>query len=103
MDRIRARLVSVLQHPAHGSAIRDDLRQGLPALPEWMQTIVRDLLRRTDGTGQLQGKPKAAKPRKNAVSKKVGQPNHRQDDNDDQQNEQHQANDDRSAHFRGLR
>jgi hypothetical protein len=45
-----------LQDPAHGVAIRDDLRKGLPALPEWMQTVVRDLRRRTDGAGQLQGK-----------------------------------------------
>jgi hypothetical protein len=103
LDRIRARLVSVLEDPAHGSAIRDDLRQGLPALPEWMQTIVRDLLRRTDGTGHLQGERKAVKPRNNAVRKKVGRPNHRQDDHDEQQNEQHQADDDRSPHLRGLR
>jgi len=103
LDRIRARLVSVLEDPAHGSAIRDDLRQGLPVLPEWMQTIVRDLLRRTDGTGQLQGERKAGKPRNNAVRKKVGQPNHRQDDHDEQQNEQHQADDDRSPHLRGMR
>jgi hypothetical protein len=107
MDRIRARLISVLQDPAHGSAIRDDLRQGLPALPEWMQTILRDLLRRTDGAGQPQGEPKAAKPRKNAVSEKVRQPNHQhhpQDSHDDQHDEQqHQAHDDRSAHPKGLR
>jgi hypothetical protein len=55
MDRIRARLVSVLQDPAQGVTIRDDLRQGLSTLPEWMQTIVRDLLRRTDGAGSPQG------------------------------------------------
>jgi hypothetical protein len=107
MDRIRARLVSVLQDPAHGSAIRDDLRQGLSALPEWMQTIVRDLLRRTDGAGQLQGKPKAAKRGKNVVSEKDQQPNHQRDDHDgqhdDHHDDQHQAHDDRSTHSRGLR
>jgi hypothetical protein len=74
MDRIRARLVSVLQDPVHGSAIRDDLRQGLSALPEWMQNIVRDLLRRTDGAVQPQGKPKAAKRGKNTVGEKDQQP-----------------------------
>jgi hypothetical protein len=72
MDRIRARLVSVLQDPTHGSAIRDDLRQGLSALPEWMQTIVRDLLRRTDGAGQPQGKPKAAKPERIPRARMLG-------------------------------
>jgi hypothetical protein len=83
MDRIRARLVSVLQDPVHGSAIRDDLRQGLSALPEWMQTIVRALLRQTDGAGQPQGKPRAAKPGRNAVGEKDRQPNHQQDDHDE--------------------
>jgi len=104
MDRIRARLVTVLQDPAHGSAIRDDLRQGLSALPEWMQTIVRDLLRRTDGAGQPQGKPRAAKLGKNAGGEKDRQPNHQQDDHDDEHDEQqHQAYDDQSARPRGLR
>jgi hypothetical protein len=109
MDRIRARLISVLQDPTHGSAIRDDLRQGLPALPEWMQTIVRDLLRRTDGAGQPQGKPKAAKPGKNAMGgENARQPDHQQDDHDGQHNDHHdeqqnQAHDDQNARPRGLR
>jgi hypothetical protein len=107
MDRIRARLVSVLQDPVHGSAIRDDLRQGLPALPEWMQTIVRDLLR-TGAADQSQNKPKAAKPRKNAGSMKDRQPNHQQNDHDRQHDDhhddqQHQADNDHKAHPRGLR
>jgi hypothetical protein len=97
MDRIRARLISVLQDPDHGAAIRDDLRKGLPALPEWMQTIVRDLLRRTDGAGQPQGKAKAAGPGKNAAGDHDGQ----HDDQHDEQ--QHQAHDDEKAHPRGLR
>jgi hypothetical protein len=74
MDRIRARLVSVLQDPAQGVTIRDDLRQGLSTLPEWMQTIVRDLLRRTNGAGLPQGGSKAAKPGNNA-GEKDRQPN----------------------------
>ena len=108
MDRIRARLVSVLQDSVHGSAIRDDLRQGLPALPEWMQTIVRDLLRLTDGAGQPQGKPKAAKRGKNVVSEKDQQPNYQHDDHDGRHDDhdddqQHQAYDDQKGHPRGLR
>src|SRR5260370_34398354 len=47
MDRIRARLVSVLQDPAHGAAIRDDLRAGLPARPADMPTIGRDVRTRS--------------------------------------------------------
>ncbi len=46
--RILRQLTSVLADPQHGRAIRDDLRAGLPVLPEWMQGVVRDLLRRTD-------------------------------------------------------
>jgi hypothetical protein len=108
LDRIRARLISVLHDPAHGAAIRDDLRQGLPALPEWMQTIVRDLLRRTHGAGQPQSKANAAKPGKNAKGENARQPNHQQDDDDHQQDDEHddqkrQAHDDQNAHPRGLR
>jgi len=100
-DRIRARLVTVLQDPVHGAAIRDDLRKGLPALPEWMQTIVRDLLLRTGGSGQPPGQPK---PSKNAVRETGRQPNHQQDDHHEQPDEQqHQAHDDQSTHRRGLR
>jgi hypothetical protein len=70
MDRIRARLISVLQDPDHGSAIRDDLRQGLPALPERMQAIVRDLLRGIDGAAQPQ--PKAARAVQDLVNRLPG-------------------------------
>jgi Family of unknown function (DUF6088) len=108
MDRIRTRLISVLQDPDHGAAIRNDLRQGLPSLPEWMQTIVRDLLRRTDGAGQPQGKPKAARSGNNAAAVRDQQPDHQQDDHDGQHDnqhdeQQHQAHDGEKAHPRGLR
>jgi hypothetical protein len=43
-DRIMARLVAILHDPAHGPAIREDLESGLPALPSWMQSIVREIL-----------------------------------------------------------
>ncbi len=42
------RLTAILNDPEHGAAIRDDLREGLPALPEWMQPVVRELLARHD-------------------------------------------------------
>ena len=42
--QLRRRLVSILRDPDHGRAIRDDLRAGLSALPEWMREIVRGLL-----------------------------------------------------------
>jgi hypothetical protein len=42
---LRRRLISILRNPEHGQAIRDDLRAGFSALPEWMRVIVRDLIR----------------------------------------------------------
>ena len=47
---LRRRLISILRNTDHGQAIRDDLRAGFSALPEWMRVIVRDLLREADTT-----------------------------------------------------
>lgn len=43
-DGIMLRLKRILSGPDSGSAIRDDLRNGLPAMPIWMQSLVRELL-----------------------------------------------------------
>jgi hypothetical protein len=43
-NRIFKQLLSILRDPTHGKAIQDDLRSGLPTLPEWLQDVVRDLL-----------------------------------------------------------
>ena len=42
--QILQRLRAILTDPGHGDSIRDDLRHGLPTLPIWMQSIVRQLL-----------------------------------------------------------
>ncbi len=42
---LRKRLFTILNDPHHGSAIREDLRQGWHALPDWMRVIIRDLLK----------------------------------------------------------
>jgi hypothetical protein len=42
--RIMNRLRVLLDDPDHGSAIREDLREGMPTLPIWMQGVVRELL-----------------------------------------------------------
>jgi hypothetical protein len=42
--RIIGHLRRILQDPAHGDAMRADLQQGLPTLPIWMQSVVRELL-----------------------------------------------------------
>jgi hypothetical protein len=41
---ILKRLRAILTDPRHGESIRNDLRRGLPTLPIWMQSIVRQLL-----------------------------------------------------------
>ena len=41
---ILQRLRAILTDPGHGESIRDDLRRGLPTLPIWMQSTVRQLL-----------------------------------------------------------
>lgn len=43
-DGIMMRLKRILNNPDSGSAIRDDLKDGLPAMPIWMQSPVRELL-----------------------------------------------------------
>jgi hypothetical protein len=44
-DRLRIidQLRRILQDPTHGAAMRADLQQGLPTLPIWMQSVVREL------------------------------------------------------------
>jgi len=51
-DRITARLLAILSDPVHGPGLRADLEDGLPTLPAWMQTSLRDLLRRFVGEQQ---------------------------------------------------
>jgi hypothetical protein len=45
--RVASLLLRLLTDLAHGSAIRDDLREGISALPIWMQEFLRDLINRT--------------------------------------------------------
>ncbi len=42
--RVVAQLQRVLEDRAHGDTLRADLRQGLPTLPTWMQSVVREVL-----------------------------------------------------------
>jgi hypothetical protein len=42
--QIVAQLQRVLEDRAHGDALRADLQQGLPTLPTWMQSVVREVL-----------------------------------------------------------
>ncbi|MDR2092105.1 MAG: DUF6088 family protein [Azoarcus sp.] len=50
-EAILAKLARVLRDPRQGAAIRDDLREGLRAVPAWMQKWVGELLARSeDGT-----------------------------------------------------
>jgi hypothetical protein len=51
-EDIVARIAAVAADPVRGPAIQDDLRSGLPALPAWMQDVVRDILQRAGGAGR---------------------------------------------------
>jgi len=46
--RVVERLRTLLADPGHGPALRADLREGLPTLPAWMQSVVRELLGGTE-------------------------------------------------------
>jgi hypothetical protein len=60
---LRRRLISILRNPDHGQAIREDLRAGFSALPEWMRATVRDLLRDAETTEpQVKETAAAARP-----------------------------------------
>ncbi len=48
-DSFLRRLKNILNDPAHGPTIRDDLQRGLHTLPQWLRELVNDLL--TQDTG----------------------------------------------------
>jgi hypothetical protein len=48
-QRVAGRLRRLFADPAHGQSIRDDLREGLSALPIWMQEFLRDLIGSKEG------------------------------------------------------
>ena len=60
---LRRRLISILRNPDYGQAIRDDLRAGFSALPEWMRAIVRDLIKEAENAEPpVKETPAAARP-----------------------------------------
>jgi hypothetical protein len=57
------RLRDMLRDPARGQLLREDLRDGLPTLPIWMQNYLRDMLDEADPTLPLPfGKPSRRSP-----------------------------------------
>ncbi|MGA2327163.1 MAG: DUF6088 family protein [Bryobacteraceae bacterium] len=50
-DAILGRLGKILWNPANGAAMRDDLRNGLDALPQWMRDTVEAILSHREGRG----------------------------------------------------
>jgi hypothetical protein len=56
-DGIMLRLSRILNDPASGPAMRDDLRNGLPTMPTWMHSLMRELLTAapTNGKDESQG------------------------------------------------
>lgn len=76
-DRILSRLAAILADPAHGVAIREDLRVGLRTLPAWMQHVVRRVvdaaaLAAIDSPPARNLAKKAAPGRRGAVSRGSG-------------------------------
>lgn len=65
---LRRRIISILRDPDHGPTIRDDLRAGFSALPEWMRAIVRDLLRDAEDTKPTVKETPAAPPVRRALA-----------------------------------
>ncbi len=62
-DDATDRLRDLLSDPVRGQVFRDDLRDGLPTLPIWMQNYLRDLLHETDPALSL---PLGRRPRRQA-------------------------------------
>ena len=63
-QRIKHRLQSLLSDPKKGATLKKDLADGLPSLPAWMQTLLRDLV-----TASAPPSPASA-PRKLAPNRK---------------------------------
>ncbi|MBA2301647.1 MAG: hypothetical protein H0W08_03340 [Acidobacteria bacterium] len=56
-QRIIAQLRRILEDPRHGDVMRSDLRQGLPTLPIWMQSVVREVFETTTKSRRGQRRP----------------------------------------------
>ncbi len=65
-DSIQNRLKAILNDPMHGPAIRNDLREGLHTLPQWMRELVSDLLSQTtDAENNSSAKINSSRAKKN--------------------------------------
>lgn len=62
-DDATGKLRYLLRDPSRGQVLRDDLREGLPTLPIWMQSYLRDLLEDADPALPL---PLGAPPKRQA-------------------------------------
>ena len=61
------RLRKILNDPANGGFIQQDLRNGWTALPDWMRVIIRDLSKSSEPTSQAAGG--SSKPRRTRSQK----------------------------------
>lgn len=72
-DDATNRLRDMLSDPGRGQVLRDDLRDGLPTLPIWMQSYLRDMLDDADPTLPLPlGRPNRRQPRDTAPRRARG-------------------------------
>ena len=67
-DRIRKRLTSILSDAKQGATLRADLHAGLPSLPAWMQTYLRELLQAIEPISPRRVSAKRSAPAKPRVS-----------------------------------
>ena len=66
--RIMRRLRAILADKDQGQAIAIDLAKGLPALPAWMQDVVRRLLAEDDGATIVAPRTRQRKPKNHGVN-----------------------------------
>src|SRR5262249_3975323 len=68
-QRIKQRIEALLSDSKQGAALRKDLKQGLLALPIWMQNFLRDLpsIKRSSSSASI-GRNQASKRRRRATA-----------------------------------
>jgi hypothetical protein len=67
-QRIRRRIEALLSDLRQGAPLRKDLKEGLTALPSWMQDFLRDLPPKTHSVSKSAGRKSVSKHRKKSAA-----------------------------------
>lgn len=70
-DQVQTRLAGLIADARHGTALHDDLRQGLATLPAWMQGILRPLVE-VSAAATPAARRRVAKAQRSRVSRRLG-------------------------------